>query len=193
MSWPGTRSERGSKRLRRAAMRGASDRHQRQAGRASDCSSMATATACFSATSTREPTSPIGGVEWLDQHARGVALRINQPIPDIGGGPAAQARRQPAPHRPHVAAWSFSPLGSSTSGTMYVAAPQGPQTGDPPVRRHRTHATADLQQRRPTLELRQGEGRRHKAQGTRQNADGCRVLPSALCLLPSALCLLHHG
>jgi type II secretory pathway pseudopilin PulG len=68
----------------------------------------------------------ISGVEWLDQHARGVALRINQPIPDIGGGLPLKPGDNPL-RIGRTTLLSFSPLGSSTSGTLYVSAPQGPQ------------------------------------------------------------------
>jgi hypothetical protein len=70
--------------------------------------------------------TPIGGVEWLDQHARGVALRINQTLPDIGGGPPLNPGDNPL-RIGRTSLVAFSPLGSSTSGTLYLAAPQGPQ------------------------------------------------------------------
>lgn len=69
---------------------------------------------------------PIGGVEWLDQHARGVSLRINQPVPDIGGGPPLNPGDDPL-RIGRTSLLAFSPLGSSTSGTLYVAASEGPQ------------------------------------------------------------------
>jgi hypothetical protein len=69
---------------------------------------------------------PIGGAEWLDQHAHGVSLRINQPVPDIGGGPPLQPGDDPI-RIGRTSLVAFSPLGSSTSGTLYIAAPQGPQ------------------------------------------------------------------
>lgn len=64
-------------------------------------------------------------VSWIDQHARGVALRVNQAIQDGAGGVI------PAGGDPlrigNSSLVSFSPLGSATSGTLYVAAPRGPQ------------------------------------------------------------------
>lgn len=65
-------------------------------------------------------------VEWLDQHARDVALRINQPIEDVGTGGAIAAGGDPL-RIGNSSLVSFSPLGSATSGTLYVAAARGPQ------------------------------------------------------------------
>lgn len=65
-------------------------------------------------------------VEWIDQHARGVALRINQAIGDVGTGGALAAGDDPV-RIGNSSLVSFSPLGSSTSGTLYVAAHRGPQ------------------------------------------------------------------
>jgi len=64
--------------------------------------------------------------EWLDDHARGVSLRINQPIAGVGGGPDLAAGDDPL-RIGNSSLVSFSPLGSATSGTLYVAARQGPQ------------------------------------------------------------------
>lgn len=65
-------------------------------------------------------------VEWLDVHARGVSLRINQPILDVAGATELEAGDDPV-RIGNTSLVSFSPLGSSTSGTLYVAAPRGPQ------------------------------------------------------------------
>jgi hypothetical protein len=63
-------------------------------------------------------------VEWLDVHARGVSLRINRPIDEVGG----VTRLDADPLRiGNTSMVSFSPTGSSTSGTLYVAADRGPQ------------------------------------------------------------------
>lgn len=70
--------------------------------------------------------TPIGGVEWLDQHARDVALRINQAVPDIGGGPGLKPGDDPL-RIGRTSFVTFGPLGGSTSGTLYVSALQGPQ------------------------------------------------------------------
>ena len=64
--------------------------------------------------------------EWLDDHARGVTLQINQPIANLGGGPDLAAGDDPL-RIGNSSLVSFSPLGSATSGTLYVAARQGPQ------------------------------------------------------------------
>lgn len=63
---------------------------------------------------------------WIDGHARGVALRINQPIADVGNGSAMASGDDPL-RIGSSALVSFSPLGGSTSGTLYVAAQRGPQ------------------------------------------------------------------
>ncbi len=64
--------------------------------------------------------------EWLDEHARGVSLQINQAITDLGGGPDLATGDDPL-RIGNSSLVSFSPLGSATSGTLYVAARQGPQ------------------------------------------------------------------
>jgi Tfp pilus assembly protein FimT len=66
------------------------------------------------------------GVEWLDAHGRDVSLRINQAITDVAGSAALNAGDDPL-RIGNTALVSFSPLGSSTSGTVYVAARRGPQ------------------------------------------------------------------
>ena len=69
------------------------------------------------------PLTPPG---FLDDHARDVSLRINQAISDIAGGAAVEAGGDPL-RIGNTSLVTFSPLGSSTSGTIYVAAHQGPQ------------------------------------------------------------------
>lgn len=69
---------------------------------------------------------PLAPIEYLDQHARGMSLRINQPIIDAGGG--AELRPGDDPLRiGNTALLAFSPYGSATSGTLYVAGHRGPQ------------------------------------------------------------------
>jgi type II secretory pathway pseudopilin PulG len=70
--------------------------------------------------------SAISGAEWLDQHAPGVSLRINQVAPDIGGGAALRPGDNPV-RIGQSSLLVFSPFGSSTSGTLYVAGARGPQ------------------------------------------------------------------
>ncbi|MDP3716824.1 MAG: GspH/FimT family pseudopilin [Acidobacteriota bacterium] len=65
-------------------------------------------------------------VNWIDDHARGVALRINQPIADVGTGGAMATGADPL-RIGNSSLVSFSPLGGSTSGTLYLAAQRGPQ------------------------------------------------------------------
>jgi hypothetical protein len=69
---------------------------------------------------------PLSPATWLDDHARGIALRINQAITEVGGS----ATLAPGDDPLRIGASSlltFSALGSATSGTLYVAAHRGPQ------------------------------------------------------------------
>ena len=137
----------------------------------------------------------IGGWAWLDQHARGVSLRINQPVPTSVEDRALRPGDDPL-RIGRTSLVVYSPFGSSTSGTLYVAAAQGPQMA---VRLYgatgRTRR-ADLQQRQQALGAvgDEAEGRRQKAEGRRQKAEGPRasLLPfvfCAFCFLPSSLTL----
>lgn len=69
---------------------------------------------------------PLTGVEWLDDQARDISLRINQAIKDVAGtatlGPGDDPLRIG-----NTALLTFSPVGSASSGTLYVAAQRGPQ------------------------------------------------------------------
>ncbi|HEX7282058.1 MAG TPA: GspH/FimT family pseudopilin [Vicinamibacterales bacterium] len=69
---------------------------------------------------------PLAPLEFLDQHSRGVSLRINQGITDAGGGSDIPAGADPL-RIGNTALLAFSPLGSATSGTLYVAGHRGPQ------------------------------------------------------------------
>ncbi len=69
---------------------------------------------------------PLAAVEWLDAHARDVSLRINQPVTDADGAGSLEAGSDPL-RIGRTALVTFSPLGSSSSGTLYVAAHRGPQ------------------------------------------------------------------
>ena len=69
---------------------------------------------------------PLGPAGWLDDHARDVSLRINQTVPVIGGSGTLAAGSDPL-RIGNTSLLAFSPLGSSTSGTLYVSATIGPQ------------------------------------------------------------------
>jgi hypothetical protein len=64
--------------------------------------------------------------EFLDVHSRDVSLRINQPVTDAGGAGMLSPGDDPL-RIGGTALLSFSPLGSATAGTLYVAARRGPQ------------------------------------------------------------------
>lgn len=71
---------------------------------------------------TDPPLAPPG---WLDDQAREISLRINQPVTDGSGAPL-----EPGDDPLRIGNTSlvtFSPGGSATSGTLYVAAHRGPQ------------------------------------------------------------------
>ena len=69
---------------------------------------------------------PLAGVEWLDAHARDVSLRVNQSVTDAGGSGSLEPGSDPL-RIGRTALVTFSPVGSSSSGTLYVAAHRGPQ------------------------------------------------------------------
>ncbi len=69
------------------------------------------------------PLTPPG---WLDDQARDISLRVNQPITDVAGGAAIAPGDDPL-RIGNTALLTFSPLGSASSGTLYIAAPRGPQ------------------------------------------------------------------
>jgi hypothetical protein len=67
--------------------------------------------------------TPVG---WLDDHAADIGLRINQSVTEVSGAGALEPGDDPL----RIGATSlvtFSPFGSATSGTLYVAAHRGPQ------------------------------------------------------------------
>jgi Tfp pilus assembly protein FimT len=69
---------------------------------------------------------PLTPRSWLDDDAGGSALRVNQTIRDVSGSSAIEAGDDPL-RIGNTSLLVFSPLGSSTSGTLYVAAHRGPQ------------------------------------------------------------------
>lgn len=69
---------------------------------------------------------PLAPREWLDDQARDIALRVNQKITDVAGSATLEAGDDPL-RIGNTALLAFSPLGSATGGTLYVAAHRGPQ------------------------------------------------------------------
>jgi hypothetical protein len=69
---------------------------------------------------------PVTAPAWLDDHARDISLRINQPVTDLSGAATLEPGDDPL-RIGNTSLVTFSPVGSSTSGTLYVAAHQGPQ------------------------------------------------------------------
>ena len=69
---------------------------------------------------------PLTPVEWLDDQARGVSLRINQNITEVAGSIGLAPGDDPL-RIGNTSILTFSPLGSATGGTLYVAAHRGPQ------------------------------------------------------------------
>ena len=69
------------------------------------------------------PLTPPG---WIHDQARDVSLRVNQAVTDVSGG-GAIARGDDPLRIGNTALLTFSPLGSATSGTLYIAARRGPQ------------------------------------------------------------------
>jgi hypothetical protein len=68
----------------------------------------------------------IAAPDRLGDHMRGVELRINQDIPDIGSGGPLAAGSDPV-RIGRSSLLSFSPTGTATAGTLYVAGERGPQ------------------------------------------------------------------
>jgi hypothetical protein len=64
--------------------------------------------------------------EWLDAQARDVSLRVNQTIKDVAGAATIEAGEDPL-RIGNTALVTFSPVGSATNGTLYLAAHRGPQ------------------------------------------------------------------
>ncbi len=69
---------------------------------------------------------PLTPLAWLDDQARDISLRVNQSIMDVAGSATIDPGADPL-RIGNTALLTFSPLGSATSGTLYVAAQRGPQ------------------------------------------------------------------
>ena len=69
---------------------------------------------------------PLTPLQWLDDQARDIALRVNQTVTDVAGTASIAPGDDPL-RIGSSALLTFSPLGSATSGTLYVAAHRGPQ------------------------------------------------------------------
>jgi type II secretory pathway pseudopilin PulG len=69
---------------------------------------------------------PLAPPEFVDDRSGGVSLRINQTVADIGGAGDLTAGDDPL-RIGNTALLAFSPVGSATSGTLYVAGHRGPQ------------------------------------------------------------------
>ena len=69
---------------------------------------------------------PLAPPEWLDAQARDISLRVNQTITDVSGTLTIEPGDDPL-RIGSTSLLTFTPVGSATSGTLYVAARQGPQ------------------------------------------------------------------
>jgi len=70
--------------------------------------------------------APLTPLVWLDDQARDITLRINQDITDVAGSTTLEPGDDPL-RIGNTSLLTFSPVGSATSGTLYVAAQRGPQ------------------------------------------------------------------
>jgi type II secretory pathway pseudopilin PulG len=69
---------------------------------------------------------PLTPLEWLDERARDISLRVNQSVIDVSGSATLAPGDDPL-RIGSSALLTFSPMGTATSGTLYVAAHRGPQ------------------------------------------------------------------
>jgi hypothetical protein len=69
---------------------------------------------------------PLTPLAWLDDQARDISLRINQPIADVSGSSSLEPGDDPL-RIGNTALLTFTAIGSATNGTLYVAAQRGPQ------------------------------------------------------------------
>ena len=70
--------------------------------------------------------APLTPLVWLDEQTRDISLRVNQTITDVGGSSTIEPGDDPL-RIGNTSLLAFSPLGTATSGTLYVAAHRGPQ------------------------------------------------------------------
>ena len=69
---------------------------------------------------------PLTALQWLDDQARDISLRVNQTVTDVAGTASIAPGDDPL-RIGSSALLTFSPVGSATSGTLYIAAHRGPQ------------------------------------------------------------------
>lgn len=69
---------------------------------------------------------PLTPLQWLDDQARDISLRVNQAVTEVSGTSTLTPGDDPL-RIGSSALLTFSPLGSATSGTLYVSAHRGPQ------------------------------------------------------------------
>ena len=69
---------------------------------------------------------PLTPMEWLDDQTPDISLRINQEVTDVSGVVTLEPGDDPL-RIGNTSLLTFSPVGSATSGTLYVAAHRGPQ------------------------------------------------------------------
>lgn len=65
-------------------------------------------------------------LEWLDDQVRDISLRINQRVTDVSSSATLEAGSDPL-RIGNTSLVTFSPFGSATNGTLYLAASRGPQ------------------------------------------------------------------
>jgi hypothetical protein len=74
----------------------------------------------------RDIDRPLAPAQWLDDQVREISLRLNQDVIEIGGSATIGPGDDPL-RIGNTSLLTFTPLGSATGGTLYVAAPRGPQ------------------------------------------------------------------
>ena len=74
----------------------------------------------------RRVDRPLAPGEWLDDQVREISLRLNQDVAEIAGSGTLGPGDDPV-RIGNTSLLTFTPIGSATSGTLYVAGPRGPQ------------------------------------------------------------------